>query len=159
MIRGKQVVFTGHVRAYDATTNLYTIPFEDGEEDDDFDEDDVKAFKVTGRPRVAANNALRHYPNTNPLIVRGFYPKTSTAYHQRHHAYNAGSIFDEELHQWMNYKDLLNHPNPIIRKRWEQAGMNEFARLAQGHDDVKGMDVIAFIARHQVPQGKRATYA
>ena len=37
--------------------------------------------------------------------------------------------------------------------------MNEFARLAQGHDDVKGMDVIAFIARHQVPQGKRATYA
>ena len=72
IIRGKQVVFTGHVRAYDATTNSYTILFEDGEEDDDFDEDDVKAFKVTGRPRVAANNALRHYPNANPLIVQGF---------------------------------------------------------------------------------------
>ena len=159
-IRGKRVVFTGHVRNYDSVTGLYTILFEDGEEDDDFDEDDVEAFKVkNSKPKTFSNNTMRHYPNPNPICISGFYPKANRSHPRLHHAHNAGSIYDEELHKWMSYKELLNHPNPIIRKRWQQAGMNEFARLAQGYGSVEGMDVINFIARNQVPQGKRATYA
>ena len=58
----------------------------------------------------------------------------------------------------MSYKDLIKHPNPKIRARWIKAGINKFARLAQGLGDTEGMDVVTFIRRNQVPGDKKATY-
>ena len=45
------------------------------------------------------------------------------------------------------------------RERWDRAGVSEFARLAQGLGETKGMDVIKFIARAEIPFGKKFTYA
>ena len=43
VVRGKSIIFVGHITEYDAKTGLYTIQFEDGEEDE-FDDSDVEAF-------------------------------------------------------------------------------------------------------------------
>ena len=59
----------------------------------------------------------------------------------------------------MAYRDLIKHPNPKIRDRWNQAGINEFARHTQGHGDTEGLDVVTFIPRQEMPQDKKATYA
>ena len=37
--------------------------------------------------------------------------------------------------------------------------MNEFAQFTQGHGDVKGMDVIAFMPKSSILAGKQATHA
>ena len=59
----------------------------------------------------------------------------------------------------MAHCDLIHHPNPIIRERWRRAGVNEFARLAQGHGDTEGPDVVRFIQQRSMPAGKKATHA
>ena len=149
---GKKETLLGEVTEYDPHTGMYKITFLDGEWDE-FDEDEVNHYR-------ASKNYTPRAPSTfaNQLTVPGFFPKAS---HPGPSCFglNAGSIWDEELSKWMAYRDLIKHPNPIIRKRWEQAGINEFARLAQGHNDVKGMDVVTFIARHELPSNKKATYA
>ena len=34
-----------------------------------------------------------------------------------HYGLNAGSIWDDKMGRWMAYRDLTNHPNPVIQKR------------------------------------------
>ena len=160
---GKRVVFIGEATGYDARTGTYHVAFEDGEWDD-FDEDEMTHYRL-----VKTKAPARPTTYANQLTVAGYFPKAGPAPQRQFgllgetygylYGLNAGSIWDEELHKWMAYRDLMKHPNPKIRRRWEQAGMNEFARLAQGHGGVEGMDVITFIARHEVPAGRRATYA
>ena len=153
---GKKEVLMGKAEAYDANTGLYRVMFDDGEYDE-FDDDEMEYFQLI-RPHKA------RAPTTaaNQITVYGFFPKagrtprfgTPTLY-----GLNAGSIWDEETSQWMAYRDLIKHKNQKIRDRWNQAGLNEFGRLAQGFGDVKGMDVITFIDRKDMPDGKQATYA
>ena len=163
-IEGKRVVNIGTATKYDPHTGMYHVVFEDSQWDT-FDEDEMAHFrllKTKYKPRA---------PNTfaNQLTVTGFYPKAGpspTSQFQQlgemyGHLYglNAGSIFDEELYKWMAYRDLIKHPNLKIRQRWEQAGMNEFARLAQGHGESEGINVVTFIAHNDMPMRKKATYA
>ena len=94
----------------------------------------------------------------NQIIAPGFFPKAS-ARNTQVCALNAGSMFDEELNQWMMHRDPIKHPDPMICKQWEKTGMNEHARSAQGHGNIKGMDVVTFIARHIPPEGWNVTCA
>ena len=156
-------VFFGKATEYDPHTGLYYVVFDDGQFEE-FDNDEMAHFRVlkTFTPREPSTSA-------NQLIIPGFFAKAGPSPMKQlmqlgetyGHLYglNAGSIFDEELHKWMAYRDLIRHPNLKIRKRWEQAGVNEFARLAQGHNDIEGLDVVTFIARSDLPNGKKATYA
>ena len=131
----------------------------------EFDEDEVSNFKLVKTQQGRRPTSTY----ANQLGITGFYPKAGPAPMAQAreldenygHLYglNAGSIWDEELHKWMAYKDLIKHPNPKIQERWEQSGMNEFARLAQGHGEVEGMNVVTFIAQEELPGGKKATYA
>ena len=70
----------------------------------------------------------------------------------------AGCIWDEELKKWMNLEDLLNHPNPKVRETWEKSSVGEYGNLFQGFMDTKGMDVIEFIHKSEVPANKKVTY-
>ena len=148
-----RVEYTGTAKEYNAAEGLYRVVFEDGEYED-FDDNEMEEFLLTKpfRPRKPSTSA-------NQITIPGFYPKAAPTLAQKLFAYNAGSIWDEECKRWMAYRDFLKHPNPEIRKRWDQAGVNEFARLANGHGDIEGLQVITFIARHQMPGDKKATYA
>jgi hypothetical protein len=161
---GKRTAFIGKATAYDQHTGLYHVEFEDGEYEE-FDNDEMTYF------RLLKPHAARHATTfANQITVTGYFPKAGpspvrqleqlgTSYGHLLHGLNAGSIYDEELHKWMAYRDLIKHPNPKIRERWNQAGINEFGRLAQGYDTVDGLNVVTFIARHDLPDGKTATYA
>mmetsp|Transcript_15959 Transcript_15959/g.32886 ORF Transcript_15959/g.32886 Transcript_15959/m.32886 type:complete len:219 (-) Transcript_15959:282-938(-) len=159
VVRGKNIMFVEHITDYDARTGLYIIRLQDGKEDE-FDDSDVEAFWVKpGWPKKKpqANSLLmRLYPQTNPLAIAGFFPKASTTASRFYYGNNARAIFDEELHKWMSYKDLIKHPNPKICARWNKSGINEFARLAQGLGDTEGMDVVSFIQQNQVPGDKKS---
>ena len=153
---GKKEVFIGKAEEYDAKTGLYRVVFDDGEFDE-FDDEEMEYFQLIRPFKMRAPTTA-----ANQITVHGFFPKAgptprieaSTLY-----GLNAGSIWDEETKQWMAYRDLIKHKNHKIRERWNQAGLNEFARLAQGYGEVKGMDVITFIAKMDMPTGKQATYA
>ena len=160
---GKREVLLGKAEEYDPYTGLYRIRFDDGEWDE-FDDDDMEYFKlVKTRPR------RRRMTEANQIIVPGFFPKAGPAQKSKlatlgegyWHVYglNAGSIWDDGTSRWMAYRDLIKHPNPKIRERWNKAGLNEFARLAQGYGEVDGMGVVTFIAKQAMPDGKTATYA
>merc|ERR1711884_654926 len=70
----------------------------------------------------------------------------------------AGCIWDESLKKWMNLGDLLKHPDPAIRKIWENSSEKEFGNLFQGYGNTKGMDVLEFIHKSEVPPNQRVTH-
>ena len=170
-VREQRKTFIGKATEYDPYTGLYYIEFEDGEFEE-FDDDEMTHFRL-----VKTYTPRRPTTSANQITVQGYFPKAgpkrsplfsglgaqllSGLGAQGGHLYglNAGSIWDEELHKWMAYRELIRHPNPKIRKRWEQAGNNEFARLAQGHEGIEGLDVVTFILKKDMPDGKQATYA
>ena len=66
----------------------------------------------------------------------------------------------------MEMCELRNHPNPTIRKEWDQSVANEYRWLIQGFRmkqegkiQVKGFDIFHFIHKHQIPKNNKVTYA
>ena len=68
----------------------------------------------------------------------------------------AGAVLDEDLKKMASYKELVNHHNSIIQKRWTCGGENEFGRLFQGFspNGIDGLDVLEWIQKKQVPNNK-----
>jgi hypothetical protein len=66
----------------------------------------------------------------------------------------AQTIHDKETNTYLNYRQLLRHPN--YTKAWNISAANEFGRLAQGLKDgrVKGTDTIRFIQKDEVPSDR-----
>ena len=60
--------------------------------------------------------------------------------------------------EWRLEVDLIHHPNKEIRDRWNNSGVNEFARLFQSYGDVGGVDVLEWIHKNQVSKNKKVTY-
>ena len=105
--------------------NPHCVEFDDGEFEE-FDEDEMSTWKVKVSKRFEPRKPSTH---ANQLVTPNFHPKSVN---QVQCCMQTGSMWDEELHKWMVHRDLLNHPNPKMRERWVQAGINEFARSAQG---------------------------
>ena len=111
----KRTVFIGKAEEHNPSTGLYHVVFEDGEYEE-FDDDEMKHFKI-----VKLHAPPQPSSAANQIIIPGFYPKATTRALQQSHrtiyGLNAGSIWDDELHKWMAYKDLIHHPNPTIKQR------------------------------------------
>ena len=58
----------------------------------------------------------------------------------------AFAVYDEAYGKTLEYKDLINHQDPIIRARCYNAGSNEFGRLMQGIRNIAGTDTMCFVA-------------
>jgi hypothetical protein len=71
----------------------------------------------------------------------------------------AGAIWDPDFSKWMRYKDLINHPDPIIRQTWMESGEDKFGQLFQGFGGVEGKHVLELIHKSKIPGGYEATYA
>ena len=59
----------------------------------------------------------------------------------------AFSVYDEASGKSLEYKDLINHPDPIIQSRWNNAVSNEFGCLMQGIRDIAGTETMCFISQ------------
>ena len=68
-------------------------------------------------------------------------------------------MYDEAYGKTLEYKDLINNPDPIIRARWNNSGSNEFGRLIQGIRDIAGIEKMCFLSRKEIPEHKKVTYA
>ena len=67
-------------------------------------------------------------------------------------------VWDEGLNKMASlYVDLIHHSNKDIRDRWDNSGVDEFARLFQGYGDIKCMNVLEWIHKNQVPKNKKVT--
>ena len=63
-------------------------------------------------------------------------------------------IRDEESGEYLNYRQLMQHPKHKIV--WETSSANEFGRLAQGVGGrLKGSNTIFFIKQNQIPMQRR----
>eukprot|EP00536_Pseudo-nitzschia_multiseries_P011789 jgi/Psemu1/30035/gm1.30035_g len=71
-----------------------------------------------------------------------------------------GSIWDEDLHKWAAYRDLIKHPKTHVQELWLKSGEDEFGHLFQGfqNNHIEGMDVLDWIRRQEVPIHKKVTY-
>ena len=65
------------------------------------------------------------------------------------------AIYDEATGKKMTYRQLKQR-NPAV---WNPSMANEIGRLAQGYKNVKGTNTITFIAKHDIPQDAKVTYA
>mmetsp|Transcript_20588 Transcript_20588/g.43665 ORF Transcript_20588/g.43665 Transcript_20588/m.43665 type:complete len:274 (-) Transcript_20588:305-1126(-) len=112
-------------------------------------------------PTPKKKHKLQPVPQKTPTRSK---PITSSIYcHDYKHAAKAlmlqhmgmagGSIWDEELQKFAAYRDLSKHPNTVMSHRWTTSG-----RSFQGFLETKGMYVLKWINRYEVPKGKTVTY-
>jgi hypothetical protein len=59
----------------------------------------------------------------------------------------------------LEYRHLINHPDPAIRKQWQLSGANKFRRTMQGvgksrnkEDRVEGTDTMHLIHKRDIPK-------
>jgi len=152
--------YEGEVKDYDPITGYYRVNYLDGDREDLEGREVKKYFKKNQkyskkqvRDSALLGSQLPPHPQ-NCLIPT---PKQSKA---TNFALNAGSLWDEELGKFAKYRELINHPNEEIRKTWIKSGEDEFGRLFQGFEPngIKGMNVLQWISRSEVPEHKKVTY-
>ena len=151
-------MYEGKVTKYDPIINFYGIEYRE------CDKGEFTHGEVTTHLKKS-EQYLRKL-KVRPLAF------TATGIHNRHHISipikenpkskpqleRPKSIWDERLNKMASYKDLIHHPNKDIRERWDNSGVNEFARIFQGYGDVDFMNVHECIHKSQVPANKKVTY-
>jgi hypothetical protein len=68
------------------------------------------------------------------------------------------AVFDETTGIMLEYRHLIKHKDPEIRKKWQLSGANEFGRSMQGvgktrpkEDKIEGTDTMHLIHKWQGP--------
>jgi hypothetical protein len=70
----------------------------------------------------------------------------------------ANAIIDPDTGESLEYRHLIK--NPKTRDTWLRAAANEFGRLMTGlKRGINGTQTMRFIYKHQVPKGRKVTYA
>jgi hypothetical protein len=82
---------------------------------------------------------------------------------EKHHLY---AVFDEVTGKMLEYRHLMNHPDPEIRKTWQRSSANEYGRTMQGvgknrqkGEEIAGTDTMHLIKKCNISKGKKITYA
>ena len=71
----------------------------------------------------------------------------------------AQPVLDPNTGKYLEYRDLLKHPDEKFRKLWIEAMCKELGRLAQGYKNGEATNCIEFIHPSQIPSNKKPTYA
>jgi hypothetical protein len=82
---------------------------------------------------------------------------------EKHHLY---AVFDEATGKMLEYRHLMNHPDPEIRKTWQRSSANEYGRTIEGvgknnrldGEAIEGTDTMHLIKKCNIPKGKKITY-
>jgi hypothetical protein len=80
--------------------------------------------------------------------------------------HHAMAVFDETTGKMLEYRHLIKHKDPEVRKKWQLSGANEFGRTMQGvgktrskEDRIEGTDTMHLIKKSDIPKNKKITYA
>jgi hypothetical protein len=100
---------------------------------DDGDSEEL-THKTVAKCIVTANSAI---DQLRRLTRSALQAKTATHTTQTRSTMNkrkqyAMPVFDETTEKMLEYRHLINHPDPKVRKQWQISGANEFGRTMQG---------------------------
>jgi hypothetical protein len=80
--------------------------------------------------------------------------------------HHAMAVFEEKTGKMLEYRHLINHEDPEVRKKWQLSGANEFRRTMQGvgktrskEDKTEGTDTMHLIKKSDIPKNEKITYA
>ena len=80
--------------------------------------------------------------------------------------HHAMAVFDETTGKMLEYRHLIKHEDPEVRRKWQLSSANEFGRTMQGvgktrskEDKVEGADTMHLIKKCDIPKNKKITCA
>jgi hypothetical protein len=80
--------------------------------------------------------------------------------------HHAMAVFDATTGKMLEYRHLIKHKDPEVRKKWQLSGANESGRTMQGvgkagskEDRIEGTDTMHLIKKCDIPKDKKVTYA
>ena len=166
----KKNQLNGIITSYDKDREYYMIEYDNGDSEE-LRHKTVEKHIITAnterdqmqrltRSRMQAKTAS-HTTKTKAMKM------ASNAFNDSelplHHAM---PVFDEVTSKLLEYRHLINHSDPKIRKQWQLSGANEFGRTMQGvgksrkkEDRVEGTDTMHLIHKKDIPKNKKITYA
>jgi hypothetical protein len=153
-------IYRGKVTSHNEETDLYRIDYTDGDWEE-MNRKQVNKYKCPDSEKDRwtrfTRAALRQ--QVNAVTSKGS-PTVALPPHY------AMAVFDEKSGKMLDYRQLINHPDPEIRKIWQLSVSNEFGRTMQGvgknrtkDKRIKGTDTMKFIHKHKIPKNKKVTYA
>jgi len=153
----KKGTLNGKISSYDKERVYYMVEYEDGDSEE-LRHKSVERYIVTAcgyknRPITKANSIEVTSENWEQIM--------NTM--EKHHLY---AVFDEATGKMLEYRHLMNHPDPEIRKTWQRSSANEYGRTMQGigknrpdGEEIKETDMMHLIKKCDIPKGKKITYA
>jgi hypothetical protein len=164
----KEGTLNGKITSYDKERQYCMIEYEGGDSEElrlgTFERYIITAdtamaidqLKRLTRSRLQAITAIQ---NNNITIMES----TTTNELPSHHAM---AVLEEKTGKMLEYRHLINHEDPDVRKKWQLSGANEFGRTMQGEgktrlkeDKREGTDTMHLIKKCDIPKYKKITYA
>ena len=75
------------------------------------------------------------------------------------------AVLDETTGMMLEYRHLVKHEDPEVRRKWQLSSANEFGRTIQGvgwtrsKEDKVGADTMHLIKKCDIPKNKKMTCA
>ena len=114
-------------------------------------------------PRLQQANTRRRQPQQALLARLSTKPQyrdfilnhvTKTINYIQQHI--ANPVLDQSSGKTLEFRDLINHPDPAIREVWSNAFCNELGRLTQGYkNQVQFTNCCKFIKHSEIPTHKK----
>jgi hypothetical protein len=166
----KKTHHNGIITSYDKDREYYMIEYEDGDSEE-LRHKTVEKYIITANTEMDQMKRLTR----SSLQAKATIHKTKReAMKMAFNAFNdsnlplhhAMPVFDEVTSKMLEYRHLINHSDPEIRKQWQSSGANEFGRTMQGvgktrkkEDRIEGTDTMHLIHKKDIPKNKKITYA
>jgi hypothetical protein len=156
----KKGTLNGKITSYDKKREYYMIEYEDRDSEELRHKTNtaIDQLKRLTRSRLQAKTAVQNNNNNQPKME-----STTNNKLPPHHAM---AVFDETTGKVLEYRHLIKHKDPKIRKKWQLPGANEFGRTMQGvgktrskEDKIEGIDTMHLIKKCDIPKNKKITYA
>jgi hypothetical protein len=152
----KKGTLNGKISSYDKEREYYMIEYEDGDSEELW-------HKLVERYIVTADTKIGQLQRLTRSRLQAKTAKQIIDTMEKHHLY---AVFDEATGKMLEYRHLMNHPDPEIRKTWQRSSANEYGRTMQGvgknrqeGEEIAGTDTMHLIKKCNIPKGKKITYA
>jgi hypothetical protein len=132
----KKGTLNGKIASYDKEREYYMIEYEDGDSEElrhktveryiNKADTAIDQLKRLTRSRLQAKTAVQNNKNNNNQPTME--PNTTNKLPPHH----AMAVFDETTGKKLEYRHLIKHKDPEVRKKWQLSGANEFGRTMQG---------------------------
>jgi hypothetical protein len=154
----KNGTLNGIITSYDKERESYMIKYDDG------DSEEI-THKTVARYIVTATSAIDQLKRLTRSTLQAKTATQTWSTMNKRKQYTI-PVFDETTGKMLEYRHLINHPDPKVRKQWQISSANEFGRTMQGvgknwpeEDRIKGTDTMHLIKKCNIPKGKKIIYA